>query len=168
MSSPVGNPGGLLVSLRNGGTAPGTNIFDLTGVNPTTDGIYGYSTPSLYLAPLTIYWVVLTAESPSSGGYHRWNIPQALSGPAYDTLDGWQANGYLGSVNGLNWFGERPSPFQYAVVATAVPEPATGVMLIVAVLAILIARSLAKPKSTTHLSSASETGQSGVLTLTGT
>ncbi len=147
MSSPISSAGLLSVTFHSGAGSPGANLATLTGAEPTLAGTYNYSSAGLYMPPMTVFWVVLTTDAPASVGYHQWSIPQDLPGPEYDTIDGWLGGAFLGSVNGVSWSAERPNPFQFAVGATAVPEPSAIALLSGGVIAMLMSHRRNKRKN---------------------
>ena len=132
MSNATGSPGGIIVSLYDlSGSMPGNRLATLSGMNPMTAGVYTYSISEYFLEPLTRYYLVLTSLSPVSAGEYSWSIGTGGSTVA----DGWRPGGsFVSSVDGLNWSGYRPNPFQYAVNATAIPEPATTSLVAIGVL----------------------------------
>jgi hypothetical protein len=124
MGTSIGSPDGLVVSLYTlnlNGPVPETNLGTLSGSSPTSAGIYTYTASSLSLAPSAYYSIVLTSGTPVSSGAYNWSIGSG----SFTAIEGWYPGGYLGSSDGSSWTAYRPNPFQYAVNATAVPEPAT-------------------------------------------
>jgi hypothetical protein len=68
----------------------------------------------------TSYFIVLTSGTPVSSGAYNWSIGSG----GFTAIGGWYPGGdYLASPDGSSWVGYRPNPFQYAVNATAIPEP---------------------------------------------
>ena len=125
MSSSVGTPSGFAVYLYdvNGIFLPGSSLGNLVGSTPEMDGVYTFAASSLSLSPATGYYVVLTAGTSLANGSFQWSVGQTSG---FSTIDGWFLDGgYLQSSNGSSWLFYRPNPFQFAVNATAVPEPST-------------------------------------------
>ena len=124
MSSSVGSPSGFAVRLYSAsGVLPGETLGDLVGLSPQTGGVYTYGTSSLSLSPATKYFIVLTSETTLASGSFQWSVGISSE---FSASNGWFTDGsYLQSPNGLNWSGYRPNPFQFAIDATAVPEPST-------------------------------------------
>jgi hypothetical protein len=131
MADASGSPSGFKVMLYTEitlqATFPGSSLGGLNGsLNPTTAGIYTYApASSLTLSPHTYYFIVLTAETTITGGAYEWNYVTANS---YNPNGGWgfPLNGVGGSSNGTSWPSQFVSDFpQFAINATAIPEPAT-------------------------------------------
>jgi hypothetical protein len=124
MGDSIGSPDGFVVSLYTlnlNGFVPETNLGTLNGSDPTSAGISTYTSSSLTLAPSTRYFIVLTGGTPVSSGAFNWSIGSG----AFSAIDGWSPGGsFRASSDGVSWTAYRPNPFQYAVNATVVPEPA--------------------------------------------
>jgi PEP-CTERM motif len=129
MGASIGSPDGLVVSLYTlnlDGPVPETILGTLNGSSPTSAGIYTYTASSLSLAPSAYYFIVLTSGTPISSGAYNWSIGSG----SFTAIDGWSPGGsFRASSDGVSWTAYRPNPFQYAVNATAVPEPATSALL---------------------------------------
>jgi hypothetical protein len=121
-----GNPSGFTVMIYNlglprAGAVPGSNLGTLTGsLSPTTAGTYIYTpTSSLTLSPSTTYFVVLTAGTAVADGAYEWS--QSVNPP--NASDGWGETLIIeSSNNGLSWQAHSGDP-QFAITATAIPEP---------------------------------------------
>jgi hypothetical protein len=132
MTDASGNPNGFTVMLYSEtdivAVVPGSNLGTLNGsLNPTTAGIYTYTpASSLTLSPSTGYFIVLTAGTTVANGAYEWSYVNTSS---YNPSDSWLGRVALGSSNGSvdSWgpLGDYPpgSFSQYAINATAVPEP---------------------------------------------
>ncbi len=138
MTPASGAPTGFEVMLYSvvGDTAPfpGSSLDTLSGsTDPGTGGLYTYTASGLTLSPSTDYYIVLTAETAVASGAYAWsfgNSPPSLMG-------GWAAGGYLAtSSDGSSWNFTSGDP-QYALTATAVPEPDTLGLLGLSELAVL-------------------------------
>ena len=136
MTDASGNASGFTVMLydRNiniiQSTAPGSSLGSLSGsTSPATAGIYTYTAPSnLILMPHSKYFIVLTSETAVANGAYAWSLAGTYS---YNEIDFWgvfsdqgSVGGFFSSINGSSWnvgFGN----LQFAINATAVPEPST-------------------------------------------
>jgi MYXO-CTERM domain-containing protein len=130
MADASGNPSGIAVMLyansgSPGGPTPGANLGGLSGpASPSTAGVYSYApTASLTLSPATFYFVVLTAGTAIANGAYSWGLS------AYPPIAsaGWAGiNGILQSPTGTSGWSQA-LPYQgmgqFAIYATAVPEP---------------------------------------------
>ncbi len=127
MTSASGAPNGFTVELYSAGgfTAafPGTMLATLSGPgDPETAGTYTYTASGLTLSPSTGYFIVLTAETTVASGAYAWSL--ANSSPP--SIGGWNGGGYFNtsSDDGSGWHFTSSIP-QFALTATAVPEPDT-------------------------------------------
>jgi len=125
MSTPAGNPNAFSVSIhgasRNEG--PGGKVGNLTGLDPTSNGVFTYSAPNITLSPLTVYWIVVTSGTPLAQGSYSWNIANSSS---YNSNGAWLMGSFYDfSVDGQTWSRNGNRPLQFAVNATAVPEPSS-------------------------------------------
>lgn len=126
MAPALGNPNGFSVMLYGSGSVPGSYLATLNGPDPGAGGVFTYGATSLTLAPATYYYVVVTSGTSVSTGAYKWNITNV--GPTVS--DSWRlGGGYFGSSNGASWTPYRPNPFQFAVEATAIPEPSISAMI---------------------------------------
>jgi len=104
---------------------PGSPIATLTGsLNPSTAGLFTYHASGVVLSPSVKYWVVITSETPQSVGAYA---PRLASFFDYASSDRWSTDRfYTRSVDGLNWTESNVgSILQFAIDATAVPEPSS-------------------------------------------
>ena len=128
MSGASGIPAGFTVMLYSG-FIPSSRLATLNGSpNPSTAGVYDFTgPPGLVLAP-GYYNIVLTTGTPIANGAYEWSY-----GGTYNTSGGW-AGYFIGAFNsfrstdGSSWFSAGQS-FQYAINATAVPEPGVSALL---------------------------------------
>jgi hypothetical protein len=129
MTDASGSPNGFTAMLYGQGNQPvgvipGSSLGTLDGsLNPVTSGIYTYTpASSLTLSPSTVYFIVLTAGTAVANGAYSWS--ESAFPPS--SSSGWGAgNAVLHSSNGISgWY---PTPYsgiaQFAINATAVPEP---------------------------------------------
>ena len=132
MTPATGDPSGftVMIYLANGGLgapAPGSYLETLTGsTDPVTAGVFTYNSSGFTLSPSTPYFIVLTAGTSVANGALAWSL-ENTSPPV--SSGGWPGDYYpVTSSNGLSWnnFGGDP---QFAVTATAVPEPDTFVLM---------------------------------------
>jgi hypothetical protein len=116
-----GDPGsyGVMLYGDNGGQ-PGGSLGALPGLTPTGPGVYTYTSSSMPLSPLTTYWIVAKWENSSADVF--WSIP--TSG-AYTSTEGWMMNtaSSFTSTDNSSWDNYSGSYLNFAVNATAVPEP---------------------------------------------
>ncbi len=126
MADASGSPSNFMVMLYTafigGATLPGSSLGTLNGsLNPTAAGIYTFTSVSnLMLSPNKQYYIVLTAGTMVANGAYSWSestFPPSSSG-------NWSAsNGILQSANGTApWF-PTAGIAQFAITATAIPEP---------------------------------------------
>jgi hypothetical protein len=127
MADASGNPSNFTAMIYSafvgGAILPDNNLCTLDGSsNPANVGVYTFTTVSnLLLSPDTTYFIVATANTMVSEGAYSWS--ESAYPPAVGT---WGAgNGVLRSVNGST--GWSPTPYlgiaQFAINATAIPEP---------------------------------------------
>jgi len=133
MANALGNPGNFTVMLYGNGNYPGaidigTNLGTLDGsLNPVSSGIFTYTTASnLILSPITEYFIVLTAATVVANGAYNWSY---VSTNSYNPIGGWSSRcvfeTVLTSSDGLSWSPNLSSAYyaQFAINATAIPEP---------------------------------------------
>jgi hypothetical protein len=134
-----GTPTGFVVMIyaqseSRIGIFPGSSLGQLSGsANPTTGNTYAYNaTSSLSLAPSTVYFIVLAGGTTAANGAYSWNYMNSYS---YQATDGWGASVTLDSSDGSTWTRLGGNPLydysQFAINATAAPEP--GVVVLMAV-----------------------------------
>jgi hypothetical protein len=131
MADDSGNPSSFTVMLYSsiplGDFFPGTDLGTLNGSStPATSGIYTYTPVStLALSPQTAYFLVLTAGTAIADGAYNWSV--ATSGNTQN--GGWQSpigltrGDNYNSVDGSSWTVANITPPQFAITATAIPEP---------------------------------------------
>lgn len=130
MGPASGSAGGFVVSLYSPlGNDPGSSLGSLGGSDPTAGGLFAYTTSGIMLSPSALYYVVVTAATPTAIGAYNWG---ATFGPSSRSGDGWIIPGnYSGSSDGSSWQSSRQYTFQMAIYATPVPEPSTFALLLV-------------------------------------
>ena len=130
MDAPIGNPSGFALSIyskvtRNEG--PSFLIANLVGNNPSSPGIYTFSASNLTLGPQNVYWIVMTSSSPSTSGSYVWRESSTLN---YQGIGRWTPYpSHDSSADGITWAINGNQPFQFAINATAVPEPSSLLLL---------------------------------------
>lgn len=126
MASASGNPSGFSLSIYSGSThGPLSYMGNLIGSDPAVGGIYTYAASTPIFLSLGFYSLVVTAETPSAMGAYEWS--ESVGGMI---TGGWITYGRFQSSDGINWgFVSRATLNQTAIYATAVPEPAAGVLL---------------------------------------
>jgi hypothetical protein len=128
MADASGNPTGFAAMIysgvtEHGGFYPGTDLDTLDGsLNPTAAGIYTYTpASSLSLSPGTGYFLVLNAGAAVADGAYDWNY---VGAPDYNQNGGWQTfSTVFKSSDGSSWTFSSSSDAQFAINATALPEP---------------------------------------------
>jgi hypothetical protein len=126
MTDASGNPGGFVAMLYTdvgiGGPLPGSSLGTLSGsTDPATGGIFTYTpVSSLTLSPYTTYFIVLTAGTAVANGAYEWSY---AGGNSYNPFGGWSFEGFFQSSDGSSWNYTSSAFAQYAIDATAVPEP---------------------------------------------
>jgi hypothetical protein len=154
MADASGNPGNFTVMLYGNGNYPGaldigSNLGTLDGsLNPVSRGIFTYTAASnLILTPITEYFIVLTAATVVAKGAYNWSY---VSTNFYSPSGGWSSRGVfetvLTSSDGLSWSPNLGSGHysQFAINATAIPEPGSFCLLGLGGLAFLWHRRKAK------------------------
>ena len=132
MANASGNPSGFQVMLYRaggGGGEPGALLGTLNGsLNPVTAGIYTYTPTATLTLPIRgIYDIVLTAGTAVADGAYQWS---GVGMNPFQGRDDWNTLGAAGgfltsSSNGslLSWIHNGSAFPQFAINATAVPEP---------------------------------------------
>jgi hypothetical protein len=137
MMDATGNPNDFTVMLYSAisGAAilPGSNLGSLSGsAAPTTAGTYTYTAPAnLALSPNSAYFIVLTAGTTVANGACKWSIAGTDS---YNPIGGWAviqgvSSGVYSSSSGSSWNSLSGDYPQFAVNASAVPEPGVAGLL---------------------------------------
>jgi hypothetical protein len=134
------SPAGSVVVYLYGssGSAPGTLENTINSGSPSASGIYTFAASGILLSPLTKYWVVATTTADPAAEPYAWNVSSTFN---YASSDNWsmpQTTQYA-STDGTHWLTSYiiADPLQFAVSATAVPEPGmlalagTGLALLV-------------------------------------
>jgi len=127
MASASGNPAEFALHIYSSNPStfelPGNNLAILNGLDPLSGGIYGYnSLSSLILSPSTAYFIVATANTPLTVGAFNWSATR--SDDSVTGIEGWgRYTYYYSSAGGQIWHFSREYNFQFAINATAVPEP---------------------------------------------
>jgi hypothetical protein len=123
IASASGSPSGFSVFLYDINLArqPGTSLGGLSGSDPAAPGIFTYSTSGITLPPFGSYFIVVTSATAVANGSYLWS---RAATSIYNPVGQWTAfgNSYTSS-DGSQWT-RFDSPYQFAVYATVVPEPA--------------------------------------------
>jgi hypothetical protein len=136
MTDASGNPSGFTVMVyanSNPATiSPGSNIGTINGsLTPATGGIYTYTpAANLTLSAFSSYFIVLTAGTTIANGAYDWSLAGANS---YNPNGHWGGiTGVWNSSNGSSWNLPTPTAVfpQYAITATAIPEPPSAFLLL--------------------------------------
>ncbi len=125
VSGTSGNPSGFKVMIYDSATSiPSirSNIATLVGnSNPTGDGVYTYTpATSVTLYHAFLYSIVVTADTPVGMGSYGWSYGNT-SPPIQN--DRWTYAWTRSSANGVNWGPTSSGYLQFAINATAIPEP---------------------------------------------
>jgi hypothetical protein len=102
-----------------------SSVGTLNGsLTPVSSGIYTYTpSSSLTLKGNSPYFIVVTAGTALADGAYGWSLAGA---PPYNPVSGWvEVGGIFTSSNGSSWPLPTDGYFQFAINATAVPEPST-------------------------------------------
>ncbi len=128
MADSTGNPAGFTVSIYNSiNNHPGDSLGFLAGSDPTVSGIFSYTSTGIMLLPFKQYFVVATSLTPVVLGAYSWSIVAPSS--TGNSTGGWSlVQLYYSSANGSAWNFDRGFTFQFAINATAVPEPSSLVL----------------------------------------
>jgi hypothetical protein len=113
------------------GDSPGSSLGRLDGsLNPGSSGVYNYTDDSsITLSPNAIYYIVLTAGTAVGNDAYEWSLTSSAS---YNPNGGWgwfQPYNPFHSSDGLNWYGYLNTNPQFAINATAIPEPSSEILL---------------------------------------
>jgi hypothetical protein len=123
MTDASGNPSGFTVMLCSNAFDPGPVLGTLNGsLSPVSSGIYTYTPASnLTLEGGNAYFIVITAGTAVADGAYEWSLAGA---PPYDRSSGWvEVGAIFTSSNGSSWPLPTDGYPQFAISATAVPEP---------------------------------------------
>ena len=128
MTDASGDPSGFTVMLCSNASAPGPVLGTLNGsLSPVSSGIYTYTPASNLTLKPGPYFIVVTAGTAVADGAYEWSLAGANS---YDSVGGWhEPGGIFTSSNGSSWSLDTGSYPQFAISATAVPEPSTLALL---------------------------------------
>ena len=130
MDAPVGAPGEFAVCIysktgdphseHEPGDTPQSSLGSLTGSEPSTGGVFSYTTPGILLSPSTFYFVVVTAGASTNVGSYTWSATSGLTQSNQFTID----DEFFSSSDGSNWtWNLRGRVFQVGLYASAVPPP---------------------------------------------
>jgi hypothetical protein len=127
MTDASGNPSGFTVMICSNAPialGPGPILGTLNGsLSPVSSGIYTYTPPSDLTLKPGPYFIVVTAGTAFADGAYEWSLAGA---PPYNPVTGWvEVGGIWTSSNGSSWPLPTHGYFQFAINATAVPEPST-------------------------------------------
>jgi hypothetical protein len=119
MNAASGNPSGFSVMIYD---SSANSIGSLNGSsNPSTAGIYSYSASGITLLQRTLYAVVVTAATPVANGTYNWAFSNNDNGAVNNS---WSISGiYYPSIDGVNLGPRGFVDLQFAIHATAIPEP---------------------------------------------
>ena len=135
MTDATSNPSGFTALIYSAvalsSVNPGSNLETLNGsANPAANGIYTYTDSSnLILSPNTGYFIVLTSGTAITNGAYQWIITSTPSS-GYNSYHWGGGNLFLHSNNGSSWSFTSGTYGQFAIDATAVPEPSSLGLLV--------------------------------------
>jgi hypothetical protein len=123
--STIANGGFALAVWSNNTGVPGSAITGGTlsgSVNPSTTGLFSYTTSTATLAPSTTYWVVASIPS-GPGSIYQWAFAGSLAQDV--NAPGWSIDGLYAYRTAAVWnaLDSQESPFIMSIDATPVPEP---------------------------------------------
>ena len=122
----TGSPAGSVVVYLYGSTpsAPGAPEQTVNSVNPTVSGTYTFTASGIILSPSTYYYIVATTTADPATDPYAWNQSSTYN---FTSTDNWSIpqNHQCVSTDGSHWIYSfiSANPLQFAVNATAVPEP---------------------------------------------
>ena len=103
--------------------------------NPSTHGIYTYTASGVTLGSSTYYFIVLTAATASATGVYQLD-----AGGSPNSIGGWDTGfNYYSADNGASWSIFQPGG-QFAINATAIPEPSASWFLLLGFGVVIYAR----------------------------
>ena len=132
MTDASGSPSGFTVMIYSGADIlgairPGSSVGVLTGsASSAATGVYTYAPSSeLALSPSSDYFIVMTAGTAVASGAYEWSLSGINS---YSPTAGWAVFGGASSAvysssNGSTWNSLSMTFPQFAINATAAPEP---------------------------------------------
>ena len=129
MDAPIGNPSGFSLSIYDIVTrdeGPSRFIGSLVGTPPNTAGVFTFTASNITLGPKT-YWVVMTSSSPIAMGSYSWRESSSGNFEGADRWSPYPSHDF--SSDGLTWTINGNKPLQFAVYATAIPEPSSLVLI---------------------------------------
>ena len=136
MANATGTPSGFEATIcvvnpnDPAGAEPGNSLGAFNGsLNPSTAGDYTYTPVSdVTLSPDTDYFIVLTAGTGLVTGAYEWSQTGTYS---YNPTGGWESVGNIvSSGNGSSWTPVPDTDAQFAISATAIPEPSLCSLLL--------------------------------------
>jgi hypothetical protein len=139
MNTPTGNPSGFSVSIYTESNVsprpPEMFLGNLTGLDPSTAGVFTFATSGIKLSPSTDYYIVLRSATPAASGSYSVSLADASFPNNFDSSEGWIPGPYyLTSIDGSSWTSHRlVSRLQFAVQATAIPEPSAISLLLLGI-----------------------------------
>lgn len=122
----TGNPAGFKVMIYDSSIFAPTirsNIANLTGnSNPTANGVYTFTpSTSVTLKLGGLYHIVATVETMIGQGSYGWSFENT---PPPVQNGGWNGGAWARSSNdGAHWTASAGNYLQFAINATAIPEP---------------------------------------------
>jgi hypothetical protein len=128
LAGAAGTPGDFVLELYEGpvsGVAVGPIGEFTVSSNPVAAGHHTFNfADDLILGPGTRYMIVASAPDVAGNTVSRygWHLGNFQGSPA----GAWGINGqWVSSIGAASWAPVRSGPFQFAIDATAVPEPAS-------------------------------------------
>lgn len=126
IDSVTGSPSDLSVAVYEAfsvNSSPSVKLGDLSASGSNSNGSYNFDAEDITLGR-GYYSIVVTAGTDTSVGSYLWNV--STSSDMFVAEDGGNMEGaYLVSENGLDWRVRGRTRMQYAIYATAIPEPST-------------------------------------------
>ena len=130
MDTASGNPNGFAVSIYSSqpAVAPGNNLVNLSGSDPSAGGVFTYTTSGFTLLPYTAYFVVVNAATSVAQGSYDWS---AANGVTHGSDGRWIIEDfYYSSPNGSSWTETSGQDvFQLGIYVTPTPEPSSSLLL---------------------------------------
>jgi len=154
MGEASGTPSDFNVMLYNSfSRTPLGSFGSLSGPDPAPGGVFTYTTPGITLSHGQLYFIVVTAASAVAQDAYHWSFANTYN---YTGSGGWRAAsfGYI-SNDGLNWTPGAGS-WQFAVYATAIPEPSSWALAGLGLIGLGLRRRKARASGTAPFDSERE------------
>lgn len=135
MGNASGNPtnGSIIVGIlpSHGSYAPPSTTSGFTRLtgpaNPSTSGIYTYTSSGVTLLPDTVYFIYVFGTGHLAGGTYNWDFADDANAVS---SAGWAYTFFPGEPSSSYYFGPdgpvAQNPLQFSINATPIPEPSAS------------------------------------------